>query len=207
MKFGQQDRPKQRAPRKASGRTVGSLVAHRAFAPILGLWGSMLGGLTIMVLPSALIEQALSGTMIGASGLPVQPIAAAIAALLLGGLYDLKPLQKSFLKDENTVLIRGAVMDRNTGRHPILGLNRDRKGGGVLGAIVDSHWRQAQLARAIRRNRQTDQAARMFGHEIDLLRRRHLSRNDHIPLIFAVFGIDKDIGTPIAGVFDNVFNR
>lgn len=85
MKFGQQDRPKQRAPRKASGRTVGSLVAHRAFAPILGLWGSMLGGLTIMVLPSALIEQALSGTMIGASGLPVQPIAAAIAALVVGG--------------------------------------------------------------------------------------------------------------------------
>jgi len=85
MKFGQQDRPKQRAPRKASGRTVGSLVAHRAFAPIIGLWGSMLGGLTIMVLPSALIEQALSGTMIGASGLPVQPIAAAIAAIVLGG--------------------------------------------------------------------------------------------------------------------------
>ena len=85
MKFGQQDRPKQRAPRKASGRTVGSLVAHRAFAPIIGLWGSMLGGLTIMVLPSALIEQALSGTMIGAWGLPVQPIAAAIAALVLGG--------------------------------------------------------------------------------------------------------------------------
>lgn len=85
MKFGQQDRPKQRAPRKASGRTVGSLVAHRAFAPIIGLWGSMLGGLTIMVLPSALIEHALSGTMIGASGLPVQPIAAAIAAIVLGG--------------------------------------------------------------------------------------------------------------------------
>ena len=85
MKFGQQDRPKQRAPRKARGRTVGSLVAHRAFAPILGLWGTMLGGLTIMVVPSALIEQALHGTMIGASGLPVQPIAAFIAALLMGG--------------------------------------------------------------------------------------------------------------------------
>ncbi|GAA0764472.1 hypothetical protein GCM10009076_20510 [Erythrobacter ramosus] len=85
MKFGQQDRPKERAPRKARGRTVRSLVAHRAFAPILGLWGTMLAGLTVMVLPSALIEQALSGTMIGASGLPLQPIAAAIAALLLGG--------------------------------------------------------------------------------------------------------------------------
>ena len=85
MKFGQQDRAKQRAPRKASGRTMGSLVANRAFARIIGLWGAMLGGLTIMVLPSALIEQALGGTMIGASGLPVQPIAAAIAALLLGG--------------------------------------------------------------------------------------------------------------------------
>jgi hypothetical protein len=85
MKFGQQDRPKQHAPRKARGRTVGSLVAHRAFAPILGLWGTMLAGLTVMVLPSARIEQALSGTMIGASGLPLQPIAAAIAALLLGG--------------------------------------------------------------------------------------------------------------------------
>ncbi len=85
MKFGQQDRSKERGPRKSSGRTAGSLVAHRAFAPILGLWGTMLAGLTIMVLPAALIEQALRGTMIGASGLPVQPIAAAIAALLLGG--------------------------------------------------------------------------------------------------------------------------
>ncbi len=85
MKFGQQDRPKQSAPRKASRRAMGSLVAHRAFAPILGLWGTMLAGLTVMVLPSALIAQALRGTMIGASGLPVQLIAAAIAALLLGG--------------------------------------------------------------------------------------------------------------------------
>ena len=85
MKFGQQGQPKERAPRKASGRTVGSLVAHRAFAPILGLWGTMLAGLTVMVLPSALIEQALGGTMIGASGLPLQPIVAAIAALVLGG--------------------------------------------------------------------------------------------------------------------------
>lgn len=85
MKFGQQDRPKQRAPRKASGRTVGSLVAHRAFAPILGLWGTMLAGLTVMVLPSAVIEQTLGGTMMGASGLPLQPLAAAIAALVLGG--------------------------------------------------------------------------------------------------------------------------
>ena len=47
----------------------------------------------------------------------------------------------------------------------------------------------------------------MFGHEVDLLRRRHLSWNDHIPLIFAVFGVDEDVGTAITGVFDNVFNR
>ena len=85
MKFGQQEQPEQRGPRKASGRGVEALVAHRAFAPILGLWGMMLAGLTIMVLPSALMQQALGGTMLGASGLPVQPVAAAIAALLLGG--------------------------------------------------------------------------------------------------------------------------
>ena len=77
----------------------------------------------------------------------------------------------------------------------------------MLGAIVDGHRRQTQLPSPVRRNRQTDQAARMFGHEVDLLRRRHLSWNDHIPLIFAVFGVDEDVGTAITGVFDNVFNR
>lgn len=85
MKFGQQDRSEQRDRRTMRRRTSGTIAGHRMFAPLLGLWGAMLGGLTVMVLPAALVEQALDGTALVTAGLPVQAIAAVLAALLLGG--------------------------------------------------------------------------------------------------------------------------
>lgn len=85
MKFRQQDEPKPRKRRKARGHNSGLLVAHRAFAPLIGLWGVLLAGLTVMVLPPALIETALRHTMIASLGLPLQPILAGLTALVLGG--------------------------------------------------------------------------------------------------------------------------
>ncbi len=82
----QQGRSQQRKARKSRKGKKGSLVAHRAFAPLLGLWGLMLGALVVLVLPAAMVEAATRGLMIGNLGLPVQPLLAGTAAVLLGGV-------------------------------------------------------------------------------------------------------------------------
>ena len=90
MKFAQHDRAQQRKSGKTPRRASRTLAGHRAFAPMLGLWGAMLGGLTVMVLPATLVAVAFDATGWATAGLPVQAIAAVFAALLLGGgLYIL----------------------------------------------------------------------------------------------------------------------
>lgn len=85
MKPGQQDR---RADKRQGwrGRNNGavSVATHKAFAPFLGLWGALLGGLVIMVMPYALIGSVLDGTLIGTWGLSGQSVVAAIMAVLCG---------------------------------------------------------------------------------------------------------------------------
>ena len=81
----QQGRSQQRKARKSRKGKKGALVAHRAFAPFLGLWGLMLGALVVLVLPAEMVEAATRGLMIGNLGLPVQPLLAGTAAVLLGG--------------------------------------------------------------------------------------------------------------------------
>lgn len=61
------------------------LAAHRAFAPLLGIWGALLGGLAVFVLPTTLVGMALRGTVIGTWDIDPQPILATLAAALLGG--------------------------------------------------------------------------------------------------------------------------
>ena len=49
MKPGQQDRrAKQRERRKGGNNGPASVAAHKAFAPLLGLWGAVLGGLILL---------------------------------------------------------------------------------------------------------------------------------------------------------------
>ena len=83
MKSGRQE---QTARGKRQKRTSGSLAAHRVFAPMLGLWGALLGGLAVMVLPAELVETASRGTAVATLGGLVQPVGAGVAAVLLGGL-------------------------------------------------------------------------------------------------------------------------
>jgi hypothetical protein len=52
--------------------------------PLLGLWGAALGGLVVMVMPSALVRAALAGTLVGTWDFDAQPFLAAACALLLG---------------------------------------------------------------------------------------------------------------------------
>lgn len=71
----------QRKRRKAVSET---LVAHRAFAPMLGLWGVALAGASVMVIAAPVFGNAIDGTMIASLGGLAQPLAAGLAALLLG---------------------------------------------------------------------------------------------------------------------------
>ena len=81
----QQGRSQQRKARKSRKGNKASLVANRAFAPLLGLWGLALGVLVVVVLPASTVEAATRGLMIGNLGLPVQPLLAAFAGVLIGG--------------------------------------------------------------------------------------------------------------------------
>lgn len=77
--------PMQRRPRMAKTRQPGKLSAHRAFAPMLGIWGAALGGLCVLVLPAQLIAQLGNGTGIMLLGSQAQPVLAGGVAVLLGG--------------------------------------------------------------------------------------------------------------------------
>lgn len=85
MKPGQQDRrAKQRERKKADSKGTASVAAHKAFAPLLGLWGVLLGGLVIMVMPYALVGSVLDGTLLGTWGEGGQTVFAAVMATLFG---------------------------------------------------------------------------------------------------------------------------
>lgn len=71
---------------RVHARTRISVTNHRAFAPMVGIWGIALGALSILVLPAPAIAR-LAGVM-GLSGLAENAgiFLAAIAALLVGGV-------------------------------------------------------------------------------------------------------------------------
>jgi len=85
MASGQQKKPKLRKRAKASKRRSGALVAHRAFAPLLGLWGAALGALPVLVLPPALIDGAIRGTTLALLNGSAQAVIAGLSAMVLGG--------------------------------------------------------------------------------------------------------------------------
>lgn len=84
MKVGQHSRTEQRGRKSARKPRKLPLTAHPAFAPLLGLWGAVLGAMLIMVLPAAMVQTALEGTLLGTLSGLAQPVAALFAALILG---------------------------------------------------------------------------------------------------------------------------
>ncbi|MFM7378629.1 MAG: hypothetical protein ACKO1O_10965 [Erythrobacter sp.] len=62
------------------------LAAHRAYPPILGLWGALLGAGVVVVLPEAMVLKMLQGTLIGTWAAAAQPSLAWISGGLLGAL-------------------------------------------------------------------------------------------------------------------------
>lgn len=92
-KSGQGESKGARKADRATGRRAArqrpakmTITAHRAFAPVMGLWGAMLGAGVVLVLPTAMVEQLLRGTLIGTWASAAQPALAWLAGGLLGGL-------------------------------------------------------------------------------------------------------------------------
>ena len=83
--------------RKCGGKPVRArqtLAAHRAYAPLLGVWGAVLGGAVIAVMPYPLIGAMLEGTLLGSWGAASQILFAAILATLAGStLFAIAMLQ------------------------------------------------------------------------------------------------------------------
>ena len=90
--------------------------------------------------------------------------------------------------------------------YPFSRFDRDGEGGAVARAVVPRHGRQAQLTGPLAGDRQADQAARVHGHEVDLLRRGHLRRDYHVAFVLTVFRVDQDAGRP-CGLLDDVLDR
>ena len=101
----------------------------------------------------------------------------------------------------------GAIGGRNAGSDAFLGLDRNGEGRAHALAVLGGHRRQAQLLGALGRQGQADQAPRIADHEVDLVRRGELGRNDDVALVLAVLGIHQDVGAAVAGVLDNVLDR
>src|SRR6266545_3547699 len=65
-----------------------------------------------------------------------------------------------------------------------------------------SHQRQAQVVAPLRRQRETDEATAVGGHEIDDLRSNLLRGNGQIALVFPVFIIHHNQNAPGADLLD-----
>ena len=95
MKARQQDRSEREGERPGDRAKARALRAHPAFAPILGVWGALLGALVVWVLPLAMIDEAIAGTGLAGLGAQAQWLLAAAAALVIGGSLFLIAVQLS----------------------------------------------------------------------------------------------------------------
>lgn len=100
---------KERRQEKVQKRDWRRLVAHPAFAPALGLWGALLGGLAVMVVPAPVIAAFVEGTLIATFDVPAQPVFAAAAALLVGMALFIPAMLRS--AEERRRLRPGSILD------------------------------------------------------------------------------------------------
>jgi hypothetical protein len=86
MAAGQDKRTKRRKRRSGRKRGANPMIAHRAFAPLMGLWGALLGALPVLVLPSEMIATSFRGTAVALLNGSAQGVIAAVAGLAVGGI-------------------------------------------------------------------------------------------------------------------------
>ena len=84
-----------------------------------------------------------------------------------------------------------AVGRGNSGRHAFGRFDRHREIGAVHRAVGARHRRERQLSRVRFGQRQADQAARVLGHEVDLLRRDEVGREHQVAFVLAILVVDQ----------------
>jgi hypothetical protein len=72
--------------------------------------------------------------------------------------------------------------------------------------VAPRHEGQLQLVDARTRKRKADQPPTVSGHEVDRGRGCHLRRDDQITFVLAIFVVDQDEHSPVAGVFNDVLD-
>ncbi len=85
MRLGHKVGDTKRRRGKARGAGPRALIAHRVFAPLLGLWGAALGGLAVLVLPAAALVPILRRLSVAVPASALQAPLAVFAAAVLGG--------------------------------------------------------------------------------------------------------------------------
>ena len=100
-----------------------------------------------------------------------------------------------------------AVVRGDAGGDALARLDGDGERGAVARLVLAGHVLEAQLGRALRRQRQADQAAAVLGHEIDGVGRCHLRGDDEVAFVLAVLGVDQDDHAPVAQVLDDLVDR
>ena len=111
----------------------------------------------------------------------------------------------------------GARVDRHLDRARAVGggyargdavtrLDRDREGGLERGLVLGGHQVEPQLLTALGRERQADQPAALFGHEVDRLRSGELGGKREVALVLAIFVVNDDDHAPLANVFERLLD-
>ena len=90
---------------------------------------------------------------------------------------------------------------------PFGGLDGQGEVGAVRAVGLAHHERQPQLAAALARQRQTDEAAAVARHEIDVLRTHALRRHDQIAFVFAILIVHEHRHLAVAKVLENLVDR
>ncbi len=100
----------------------------------------------------------------------------------------------------------GAVVGADAGRHAGGGLDGNVKRGLELRRILLGHGREFQLADTVGRQREADQAAAVFGHEVDRFGSDLFGGDHQIALILAVFVVHENDHAPFPQVFQYLRN-
>ena len=95
------------------------------------------------------------------------------------------------------------VVRRDAGGHPARRFDRGGEGGFVGRAVVLHHEFEAELLAALFRERQADEAAAVFGHEVDRLGGDAFGREHEIALVFPRFVVDEDHHVALADLVDD----
>ena len=89
---------------------------------------------------------------------------------------------------------------------PLRAVDGNGKGSAQKRSVVGDLRGQMQLVATLFSQRQTDQPARVAGHEVDDLGRDLLGRAHQVAFVLAILVVDDDDHAPFADFGDGVFN-